>query len=64
MDHNFGGIIMPIKDHPLSEEIRETQKAIDELKKTNDIGALQLAESDLNYLLEQRAKCSDKDELR
>ncbi len=64
MDHNFGVIMMPIKDHPLSDEIRETQKAIEDLKKTNDIGALQLAESDLNYLLEQRAMCNDKDEMR
>lgn len=56
--------MMPIKDHPLSDEIRETQKAIEDLKKTNDIGALKLAEFDLKYLLEQRAKCNDKDDLR
>lgn len=55
---------MSIDDYPYEEEIKEIRKAIEELKLSGDIGALQLAESDLQYLLTERVKCNNKDELR
>jgi len=55
---------MKIDDYPLNKEIEETKKAIKELEKTNDIGAIILAESDLNGMLAEKTRCIDKQNLR
>lgn len=35
----------------LDFEIRDTKRTVDELKLSGDLGALELAEADLNYLI-------------
>lgn len=47
-------ILMNIDDYPLNQEIEETKRAVAELKLSGDAGALQLAESDLNGMLQER----------
>jgi len=57
-------ILMSVEDYPLNEEIEEMKKAVEELRETNDIGALMMAESDLNGMLQKRAEWLKKHEHR
>lgn len=50
---------MRIEDYPKNDEIKDIQKAIIDLTKTNSWEAIMLAKTDLNYLLDQREKWLD-----
>lgn len=51
---------MRIEDYPENDEIQKTQKAIEDLMKTDDIGALKFAEHDLNTMLQKRKEWLEK----
>ena len=52
---------MRIQDFPKNDEIKDIEKAIISLKKTNSWGAVMLAKTDLDYLLSKREEwLSDK----
>ena len=51
-----------IEDFPENDEIKETEKAIEELKASNSLEAVMLATTDLQYLYKKREKWLNDDQ--